>query len=165
MTTSTDVQDSFRQVMASVCTPVSVATALDVARPHGTTVSAFASLSMQPPMVLVSLDRGSDLLEIIRRTGRFGLNVLGADHVALALSFARKGDDKFADVDWQLQEQVPRIVGVSGWLACRAATFVDGGDHIVVLGDVLFAESLPGPPLTYHQRAFGTHATHAGSTR
>lgn len=165
MTTPTEVQDNFRQLMASVCTPVSVATALDVDRPHGTTVSAFASLSMQPPMVLVSLDRGSDLLEIVRRTGRFGLNVLGADHAALALAFARKGEDKFADVEWQLHEQVPRIVGTAGWLACRATTFVDGGDHIVVLGDVLFAESIPGPPLTYHERAFGTHARSAGSTR
>jgi flavin reductase (DIM6/NTAB) family NADH-FMN oxidoreductase RutF len=96
------LQSAFREVMASVCTPVSVVTAVADDRPHGTTVSAFASLSMTPPMVLVALDRGSDLLAVVRSTGRFGLNVLGSDQCALASTFARKGPDKFAGVPWEL---------------------------------------------------------------
>ncbi|WP_461069861.1 flavin reductase [Streptomyces pseudoechinosporeus] len=56
---------------------------MDGRRPHGTTVSAFASLSMTPPMVLVSLGERSQLLTIIRRTGRFGLNILGTQHPGL----------------------------------------------------------------------------------
>jgi flavin reductase (DIM6/NTAB) family NADH-FMN oxidoreductase RutF len=154
------LQDRFRAVMASVCTPVSVVTSLDDGLPHGTTVSAFASLSMDPPMVLVSLDRGSDLLGIIRASGRFGLNVLGSNQSQLALNFARKGGvGKFAGVPWEVEGGVPRIPGAGGFLACAVDRLIDGGDHVVVLGTVLTADTVEGPPLTYHARVFGTHAT------
>ncbi|MFD0478311.1 flavin reductase family protein [Nonomuraea thailandensis] len=87
--------------MAAVCTPVSVVTTMEDGLPYGTTVSAFASLSLDPPMILVSLDRSSDLLEMIRRTGRFGLNVLAHSQSELALNFARKGGTaKFTGVRW-----------------------------------------------------------------
>jgi flavin reductase (DIM6/NTAB) family NADH-FMN oxidoreductase RutF len=165
MTSLEQVRTSFREVMASVCTPVSVVTAMAADRPHGTTVSAFASLSMTPPMVLVSLDRGSDLLALVRETGRFGINVLAADQTRLALAFAGKGKHKFQGVEWSGHADVPRIEGASGWLACRVAQLVEGGDHIVVLGDVIAADTLPGPPLTYHARAFGTHTAHAEPAR
>jgi flavin reductase (DIM6/NTAB) family NADH-FMN oxidoreductase RutF len=165
MTVLDEVQVSFREAMASVCTPVSVVTAIAGDRPHGTTVSAFASLSLSPPMVLVSLDRGSDLLALVRETGAFGVNVLAADQTRLALTFAGKGEQKFRGVGWSSHAGVPRIDGVSGWLACRVAQLVEGGDHIVVLGDVLTADTTPGQPLTYHARAFGTHAAHAEPVR
>lgn len=154
---STALQVAFREVMATVCTPVSVVTAMADERPHGTTVSAFASLSMEPPMVLVSLDRRSDLLAVVRSTGRFGLNVLGSDQSDLATTFARKGADKFNGVPWQLDAGVPRVPGAGGFLACRVAHLVEGGDHIVVLGDVLTVHAMDARPLTYHGRVFGTH--------
>lgn len=150
---------AFRGVMAEVCTPVSVVTAISDGLPHGTTVSAFASLSMDPPMVLVSLDRGSELLALVREAGRFGVNVLGSSQSALALKFARKGGvGKFAGVRWELEAGVPRIPGASVFLACEVAQLVDGGDHVVVLANVEIAETAGGPPLTYHARVFGTHA-------
>lgn len=148
----------FRDAMAAVCTPVAVVTALDGEHPHGTTVSAFSSLSMEPPMVLVSLDTRSDLLRIIRSSGYFGLNILGSDHARAALAFARKGVDKFSGVAWSKRHGVPRLDGVPGWLACEVTDVVSGGDHLILLGQVLAADSAPAAPLTYHQRAFGTHA-------
>lgn len=161
MTTPTeDVQVRFREVMASVCTPVSVVTAMAADRPHGTTVSAFASLSMSPPMVLVSLDRGSDLLALIRGTGGFGLNVLATGQAALARSFAAKGTHKFDGVEWRHDGGVPRIEGVAGWLACQVEQFVEGGDHVVLLARVCGADTESALPLTYHVRSFGTHAPH-----
>lgn len=126
--------------------------------PHGTTVSAFASLSMVPPMVLVALDRSSDLLALLRRTGGFGVNVLGATQSALALAFARKGPDKFTDVGWEAANGLPWLSGAPGWLACEVALLVEGGDHVVAFGAVVAADTTDGPPLTYHARAFGTHA-------
>jgi flavin reductase (DIM6/NTAB) family NADH-FMN oxidoreductase RutF len=144
--------------MARVCTPVSVVTALDGDRPHGTTVSAFASLSMTPPMVLVSLDRGSDLLAMVRTTGRFAVNILARAQAEVAMQFARKGADKFHGVDWQLVAGTPRLGGVCGWLCCEASGLVDGGDHVIALGTVIAAEACPGEPLTYHARTFGTHS-------
>ncbi|MCW2694929.1 MAG: putative oxidoreductase [Modestobacter sp.] len=151
--------DRFREVMAGVATPVSVVTSMADGLPHGTTVSAFASLSMDPPMVLVSLDRGSDLLALVRESGRFGVNVLGSTQSALALAFARKGGTgKFNGVRWEVHDDLPRLPGAPGWLACDVATLVEGGDHVVALGTVVAAETLDGLPLTYHGRVFGTHA-------
>ncbi|RZB16065.1 flavin reductase [Streptomyces sp. F001] len=91
----TAAQQAFRDAMATVASPVAVVTAMNGRRPHGTTVSAFASLSLTPPMVMVSLDTRSHLLAIIRRTGRFGLNVLGTHQAELAAAFAHSGPDKF----------------------------------------------------------------------
>jgi flavin reductase (DIM6/NTAB) family NADH-FMN oxidoreductase RutF len=156
MTTAPSTAESFREVMAGVPTPVTVVTTLVDDRPHGTTVSAFASLSMAPPMLLVALDRGSDLLARLAIGQPFGVNVLGADQAGLAAAFARKGD-KFAGVEWRADDGAPRLLGSPGWLACTVAQLVDGGDHVVVLGDVVRADAAGGPPLTYHARTFGTH--------
>ncbi|MCK8671552.1 flavin reductase family protein [Rhodococcus sp. HM1] len=144
--------------MAGVCTPVSVITAMDEGRPHGTTVSAFVSLSMTPPLVLVCLDRQSTLLQIIRKSNCFGVNILGRHQSNLATTFAKKGFDKFAQVPWTLHEGSPRLHGDSGWIACEVFQLVDGGDHVIVFGHVLAAITSETPPLTYHNRAFGTHA-------
>ncbi|WP_208322582.1 MULTISPECIES: flavin reductase family protein [unclassified Salinibacterium] len=154
------LQDAFRMAMGNVATPVSIVTAYEDGMPHGTTVSAFASLSMNPPMILVSLDRRSELLEIVRRVGTFGVNVLGAHQSATASVFARKGVDRFADVDWALDAGAPRLDGSSGWVACELHTLVDGGDHEIAIGTVLRAEHADVAPLTYHQRLFGTHLAH-----
>ncbi|MFE7835097.1 flavin reductase family protein [Streptomyces sp. NPDC057474] len=154
----TDLTTTFRDAMATVCAPVSVVTAMDGERPHGTTVSAFASLSMTPPMVLVSLDNGSDLLRLVRTTGRFGLNVLGTAQAAHALAFARKGEDKFNGIAWSQRHGVPRIDDVLCWVSCELAELVPAGDHFVALGNVVAAEVSGGEPLTYYLRTFGTHA-------
>jgi flavin reductase (DIM6/NTAB) family NADH-FMN oxidoreductase RutF len=152
------VAEEFRAVMAGVATPVSVVTTLADGRPHGTTVSAFASLSMAPPMVLVSLDRGSSLLRRLAVGSAFGVNVLGSEQAPLALAFARTGADKFAGVGWGIDGGAPRLTGSPGWLACTVAQLVEGGDHVIVLGEVQRAETTAGSPLTYHARTFGTHA-------
>lgn len=150
--------EAFVNAMATVCTPVAVVTAMDGARPHGTTVSAFASLSLDPPMVLASLAVRSELLTLLQPGGRFGLNVLGSGHAAAAAGFARKGDNKFDGIAWHESHGAPRLEDSPGWLACSVAQLVPAGDHVVVLGHVLQAASGPGAPLTYHLRAFGTHA-------
>jgi flavin reductase (DIM6/NTAB) family NADH-FMN oxidoreductase RutF len=151
---------AFRTVMGEVCTAVTVVTAMDGNRPHGTTVSAFSSLSLDPPLVLVSLDRGSQLLEVIAAAGRFGVNVLSGDQTALAARFATRGPDKFDGVAWRSDWISPRLEGVAGFLDCEVTATLDGGDHVIVQGLVRGAEveaQQGNPPLTYHRRTFGTH--------
>ncbi|MFI5887110.1 flavin reductase family protein [Streptomyces sp. NPDC051554] len=144
--------------MARVAASVAVVTAIDGDGPHGTTVSAFMSLSMSPPMVLVSLDRNSQLLEIVRNTGRFGVNVLSSDQGEFGNVFARKGRDKFAGIGWSADHGVPRLPCTAGWVACATTSLLPAGDHELALGLVLDAESDPTlRPLTYHLRTFGTH--------
>jgi flavin reductase (DIM6/NTAB) family NADH-FMN oxidoreductase RutF len=150
--------DAFRGVMASVCAPVTVVTTLVDGAPYGSTVSAFASLSLHPPMVSVALDNRSRLLDAIRRSGVFGVNVLHHDQQALATRFARPDVDRFADLGWEPDGGVPRIDGTGDWIACAVARAVEGGDHTLLLGVVTSAAHTELPPLTYARRTFGTHA-------
>jgi len=153
------VQAAFKEVMAGVCTPVAVATTSTGGEPHGTTVSAFASLSMTPPMALVSLDRGSDLLPAVRTSGTFGLNVLARGQAVLAARFARKGGPaKFDGITWELSANVPRIPDAIGFTACVVDQLIEAGDHVLALGLVVAASGNAAEPLTYYRRAFGTHA-------
>ncbi|WP_174187272.1 flavin reductase family protein [Nocardia barduliensis] len=146
--------------MASVAAPVAIVTSMNGASPAGTTVSAFTSLSMTPPMVLVALDKGSDTLTHIIDSRAFALNVLAVEQQDIALAFAKKGGtDKFADVVWHWDRDLPRLPGSAGWIACRSERFVDGGDHVIVLGEVVAAEHRDCDPLTYRRRTFGTHSS------
>jgi flavin reductase (DIM6/NTAB) family NADH-FMN oxidoreductase RutF len=155
----------FRDLMAAVCAPVTVVTTLDEAGPHGTTVSAFASLSLSPPLVTVALDRRSALLSRIRETGRLGVNVLGADGDDVALRFAGNGADRFDGVGWTLAQGLPRLDGAAGWAACELRQVVEGGDHLLLIAEVVQAESRPVAPLVYGHRTFGTHSGFASRPR
>jgi flavin reductase (DIM6/NTAB) family NADH-FMN oxidoreductase RutF len=146
----------FRDTLARVPTPVTVVTSHIDRKPHGTTVSAFSSLSLEPPMILVSLDQSSDLLKIIQESGRFGVNVLASGQQSLATTFARKGADKFADVAWYMDHGAPRLAGKGQWLVCRTEQLVTAGDHVIIIGLVVHADTHSFEPLLYRQRAFGT---------
>jgi flavin reductase (DIM6/NTAB) family NADH-FMN oxidoreductase RutF len=146
--------EEFKAALAAVCTPVTVVTTVHDGHPHGTTVSSFCSLSLDPPMVLVSLDKSSDLLGLICRSGCYGVNVLARDQSAVAQAFARKGLDKFAGIGHEIICGLPRIEGASVWLQCRLAELVDGGDHVIAMGVVERAIQEPAEPLMYHDRTF-----------
>jgi flavin reductase (DIM6/NTAB) family NADH-FMN oxidoreductase RutF len=148
---------SFKQVMASVGAAVTIVTTFDRGTPHGTTVTAFASLSLHPPMVTTALSVNSALLPKIIGVGRFAVNVLAAPQEELASRFAQRGVDRFANVDWYLDCGLPRLAGCLGWLECDLARQVRGGDHILLLGSVTKAQrSAPKTPLIYVDRAFAT---------
>ena len=149
----------FRQALGAVCAPVAVVTSFYDARPHGTTVSAFCSLSLDPPLVLVALDRGSELLRMIRRAQRYGINVLAHGQEAIATRFARKGVRKFDGVAWELDTDLPRLEHTASWIACRLHEIVEGGDHVIAVGFVEHAEAGAAAPLLYRQRVFGTLAS------
>src|SRR5690242_13554525 len=90
----------FRDLMSMVCGPVVVITTAEGQEPAGTTVSAFSSLSLQPRLVMLALDRTSRLLARLRRTRRFGVNILDSGQSELATLFATKREDKFAGIEW-----------------------------------------------------------------
>jgi flavin reductase (DIM6/NTAB) family NADH-FMN oxidoreductase RutF len=149
-------RERFREALAAVCTPVAVVTSHHDGRPHGTTVSAFCSLSLDPPLVLVSLDRASELLSMITEARRYGINVLRHGQEGLALNFARKGTDKFEGVGWQLDRGMPKLDDCATWLVCGLEALHEGGDHMVAVGLVEHAEVESADPLLYRQRTFGT---------
>lgn len=153
-----ELQALFRAAMREVASPVSIVTAYADGEPLGATVSAFASLSMEPPMLLVSLHRGARLLGVLRPGTPFGVNVLTTSQAPLADLFATRGADKFADVDWALDHGAPRLKGGASWIALTVAELVVGGDHVIVLGDVTSADADPeSDPMVYRASVYGGH--------
>lgn len=156
--TASTLAAQFRDAMSQVAGPVCVVTTADEHGPHGTTVSSFMSLSMTPPMIVLSLDKTSRLLGKVTIGGRLGVNILASDQHLLASRFAGKSDDKFDGIEWFTDSDAPRLEGCHAWVAVDTRELVQGGDHVVVLGEVVAAHACEGhEPLTYHDRKFGTH--------
>lgn len=150
--------ERFRGLMAGVCAPVTVVTTTCDDGPHGATVSSFASLSLEPPMITVAFDSRSALLGQIRRAGRFGINLLGHGQGDIAMLFARRGVDRFSDTPWHYDRGLPHLDGAAGWIVCDLAQNVTGGDHQLLFGLVTAASATQLPPLIYAHRTFGTHS-------
>ena len=152
--------EAFKDAMAAVCAPVTVITTTWNGRPFGTTVSAFWSLSLRPPLVGLALANDSELLARLRSTRRLGVNLLADGQQEVALRFAGKGGDaKFAGVPWALDDGLPRLGAAPVWLACDVKRFVVAGDHVLAVAEVAAAAREPGLPLIYGHRSFGTHST------
>lgn len=150
--------EEFRTLMAGVCAPVTVVTTADADGPAGTTVSAFASLSLHPPLVSVAFGRDSSLLGRIQRTGRFGVNILAHGQEDVAVLFARRGVDRFGAVRWHLDHGLPRLGAASGWAVCQLYNDVEAGDHRLLFGLVTQASRRDAAPLVYADQTYGTHS-------
>ncbi len=149
---------AFRDMMAGVCAPVTVVTTLNGGAPCGATVSSFASLSLDPPLVTVAFDLGSAVLAQILHEERFGVNLLGHTQADLAMLFAKKGADRFSQTPWHFDHDLPRLDGAAGWLECELHEAIPGGDHLLLIGHVVGASRAELPPLVYAHRTFGTHS-------
>jgi flavin reductase (DIM6/NTAB) family NADH-FMN oxidoreductase RutF len=149
-------RQEFRQVVGLLPTGVTVVTAFAPEGPAGATASAVCSLSLEPMMMLVCLDRGSRTLTAVQEAGRFGINVLGLDQRAAAEVFATKAplDEKWKSVEWKEHLEVPVITGCPAHIVCGLHEVIDGGDHVILTGNVLEVEAEPGEPLVYHGGLF-----------
>lgn len=145
----------FREAMARVPSPVTVITTTVDDTPAGTTVSAFASLSVDPPMVFFALDNRGGMIERIREAGRVGVNVLAGGQSEVAMRFARRDlADRFYGLAWREDHGLPRIDGAVSWLRCEELQLIPGGDHTVALATVADAETAGDASLGYHLRLF-----------
>ena len=123
----------------------------------GLTVNAFASVSLEPPLVLVCVDRTSNTHGCIEASGVFTVNVLATGHEDLAISFAKKADEKFAGVGHRLTDDgAPIMDGVVAWLECDVRDVLEGGDHTIFMGEVRAAEEGDGRPLVFFRSGFTT---------
>lgn len=148
--------EEFREVAGHFLSGVTVITAHDGERPWGTTASAFCSLSLNPPMLLVCLNESSETGVAVHRTRRFAVNVLSKDQQDLAIRFARKGDDKFDGV--VLEEgagELPLLADALATFECRVSDDLVGGTHRVFLAEVTHASARQGIPLAYFRGEFG----------
>lgn len=149
---------SFRALMSRVPAPVTVVTTRAGDLPAGATVSSFASLSLDPPLISIALIAGSALLGQVREAGRFAVNVLAHDQAETALSFASAPESRFAGASWTWRDRLPRLHGVASFVVCQVWQDVAAGDHALLFGLVRDCETTEAAPLVYTARRFGTHS-------
>ncbi len=144
--------DSFRDALRAFPTGVTVVTAIGTGGPSGATANAVTSLSLDPPLMLAALDRGSRTLSSVRSSGCFAINVLAAGQEELARRFASKGPEpsKWEGVGWRERDGVPRIDGAVAWFRCELRELLEGGDHLILTGAVVDSEAPGGEPLVFH---------------
>jgi flavin reductase (DIM6/NTAB) family NADH-FMN oxidoreductase RutF len=153
--------DLFRKVMGHFATGVTVVTTLDGGRPQGITVNALSSVSLDPPLVMVALDRRRFITPAVRRAGRFAVNVLAEEQQALSDCFANAavtpGREEFCGAAWNPGASgMPLLEGAIATLECEVVDTFSAGDHdlfIGLVGDVANPAHHP-MPLLYYRRHY-----------
>ncbi|MGZ8438649.1 MAG: flavin reductase family protein, partial [Candidatus Limnocylindrales bacterium] len=153
--------DLFRRVMGHFVTGVTVVSAFDGEQPFGITVNALSSVSLDPPLVMVALDRRRFLTPIVRSAGRYAVNILSEAQQALSDCFAgapvMPGRDAFCGAAWHMGESgLPLIDGAIATLECTVVETFSAGDHDLFIGRVeTIANELNHPmPLLYYRRRY-----------
>jgi flavin reductase len=144
---------TLRSCLGRFATGVVVVTFATDDGPRGITVNSFTSVSMDPPLILVSVARRARLHDTL--PGRpFCVNVLGAEQEAIARQFAGAPPGAFAEPVWVTGGAAPRLAGVLAHLACRPWRDYDGGDHTLFLGEVEGFDFRDGDALGFHTSGF-----------
>ena len=155
-------QDLFKQIMGNYPTVVTILTTTNEdGTPVGLTVNSFASVSLDPLMVLWSIDHKVSSLEAFTKGGKFAVHVLAGEQQELCKTFASKVEDRFADCKWELSENgLPIIDGAFGVFECKTFQTVEAGDHTILIGEVIDLQAdTTKEPMLYHRRCFGSVPT------
>jgi flavin reductase (DIM6/NTAB) family NADH-FMN oxidoreductase RutF/DNA-binding GntR family transcriptional regulator len=149
-------QAVYRDVIGRFASGVTVITTRLGERDYGTTASAVSSLSMEPPMLLICLNRTSETREAIFASGWFAVNILSDGQADLAYAFAKKSPDKFKGTETTRGAGgVPLLTGALAQIECRVSETATGGTHTVFMGEVENAAATEAAPLTYYRGRFG----------
>lgn len=149
----------YRDVMSRFASGVTVVTTIFDGVPHGLTVSAFSSVSLTPPRVLICLGNDTDSKPLIDKSRCFAVHILGRDHVDLGPRFAKLVpglDDPFEGLPYRTEQSgAPILDQCVAWLDCRVESMFPTGDHTIYVGDVLDARTTSeGEPVLYYSRAW-----------
>jgi flavin reductase (DIM6/NTAB) family NADH-FMN oxidoreductase RutF len=145
--------------MRNWTTGVTLVTANDADGPHGMTVSSFTSVSLEPPRVLVSLERNARTHRMVETSRAFGVSILSETQRDLAERFAGRiddGEDRFADLEYGLTPNgVPFVLGSLAFLECRVVEAHPAATHTLFIGDVMGGRQLEdSSPLVYFHRDY-----------
>ena len=140
-----------RHVMGHFATGVTIVTTKDKAGvPTGITANAFSSLSLNPPLVLVCIDKKANCYDCFEDSRVFAVNLLGEHQEHLANRFATKGIEKFQDAAWHMSDNgIPVLDETIGHIECTVTQGYDGGDHTIYLGEVIHAQAAGDRPLLF----------------
>lgn len=143
--------DEFRHVLSHFASGVTVVTTWDAdGSPTGLTASAFTSVSLEPPLILICVDHKAQSYPALRANGRFAVNILAAEHEAVSRRFAVTSADKFDAVAYRPGPLgLPLLPEALAHLECRTVHVYPGGDHTIFVGEVEGARAREGEPLLY----------------
>ena len=149
---------SFRKALGCFATGVTVVTTLnpDTGAPLGVTVSAFSSLSLEPPLVLFCLGNRTSSLDFYRRAKHFAVNVLSETQRDLSMRFASRSENKWAGLVSETWDSgVPILPGCLANLECSMAAVHEGGDHTIFIGQIeRLRHQEAGSPLIYFRGSY-----------
>jgi 3-hydroxy-9,10-secoandrosta-1,3,5(10)-triene-9,17-dione monooxygenase reductase component len=142
----------FRSALGQFATGVTIVTTFDDGgRPTGVTASSFNSVSLDPPLVLWSLAKSAQSLRAFQESGHFAVHVLGRHQQEMSNRFARSGEDKFSDLEFSRSRTgVPLFEGCAARFVCRTAYQYEGGDHVILVGEVVDFQTSDREPLLFH---------------
>lgn len=152
---------AFRRALGNFATGVSVMTAAAGTERVGMTANSFNSVSLDPPLVLWSIDKRASSLDVFNRASHYAVNILAADQIDLSNQFARQSADKFAGIDCEEGAGgAPLLPDCAARFQCEMHQRVDGGDHWILIGRVVAFDDLGRAPLLYHQGVYSSVLPH-----
>ena len=155
MTTAVE-SAAYRTAIGHFATGVTVVTSLGPGGPAGLTTNAVCSLSLDPLLMVVCLERNSRTLATVRDSGRLAVNVLAQDQQPVAVAFSTKvpHPEKFEGVGWRESDGVPVLDGVVAWVAGEVRELLPGGDHEIAITAVTSFEAPGGEPLLFFRGGY-----------
>ena len=166
--------EALQQVMRQFASGVTVVTALRHGIKHAMTATAVCSVSLVPPLILVCVSRSSRFHEAVTEADAWCVSLLSAHQERVARHFANKGRDLLSQFDSvpytpSPLSGTPLIDGALGWMECVTYGQYDGGDHTIVVGELVHASGAPSPndqartaPLTYYQGTYSPNVRPGG---
>jgi flavin reductase (DIM6/NTAB) family NADH-FMN oxidoreductase RutF len=144
-----------RKIMGQFATGVTVVTTGGEAGVHGLTANAVASLSLNPPLVLVAVDKRAHSMSFLHANRCFAVNILRLDQEPVSNRFATPGPKDFDGLETKTDVTgSPILVGCVGYLDCRIVEILPGGDHEIFVGEIVGGELNGGEPLLYHAGSY-----------
>jgi len=153
---------SFRRALGNFATGVTIMTAQnEQGEKVGVTANSFNSVSLDPPLILWSIDKRSTSFNVFAQASHFAVNILSADQIELSNQFARAKEEKYANIDFDLGAgNSPLLKACSAVFECERYDILEGGDHWIILGKVINFQDYGRSPLLYHQGAYSSVLPH-----
>lgn len=150
--------EEFRTALSRFASGVTVVTTKDAAGDlHGITVSAFSSVSLDPPLVLICIEKKAGSHDAITQSGKFAVNFLDSTQLSLSERFAAQITDKFEGPEMSMNiDGIPLLSGCIAHLECSVKQAYDGGDHTIFIGEVEKTATHEGDPLLYFRGGYRT---------
>lgn len=144
---------TFRDIVGNFCTGVTIITTMNEdLQPIGFTANSFSSLSLNPKLVLFSIDKNASTYKGFMNAHHFAVNILSNNQIDLSKQFSKRGINRFEGVNFSKDVTGSPILNDSlAYLDCKITNFYEGGDHTIVIGEVLSAEAIEGKPLVFFQ--------------